>query len=117
MIANLREPAELYAEEIPLEETNLTDDAKVIDVFHYHREPTRYFGVPFRFVVKNVSKIIRFVASDSHAMLTTTAFYFRANASRIPSSDFKLASASRTKILPSSDLLSCNRTITNSHRP
>ncbi|KAG7531294.1 hypothetical protein FFLO_04472 [Filobasidium floriforme] len=53
MIANLREPAELYAEEIPLEETNLTDDAKVIDVFHYHREPTRYFGVPFRFVVKN----------------------------------------------------------------
>ena len=55
MIANLREPAELYAEEIPLEETNLTDDAKVIDVFHYHREPTRYFGVPFRFVVKNVS--------------------------------------------------------------
>jgi hypothetical protein len=117
MIANLREPAELYAEEIPLEETNLTDDAKVIDVFHYHREPTRYFGVPFRFVVKNVSKIIRFVASDSHAMLTTTAFYFRANASRIPSSDFKLDSASRTKILPSSDLLSCNRTITNSHRP
>jgi hypothetical protein len=117
MIANLREPAELYAEEIPLEETNLTDDAKVIDVFHYHREPTRYFGVPFRFVVKNVSKIIRFVASDSHAMLTIPAFYFRANASRIPSLDFKLASASRTKILPSSDLLSCNHTITNSHRP
>lgn len=55
MIANLREPAELYAEEIPIEETNLTDDAKVIDVFHYHREPQRYFGVPFRFVVKSVS--------------------------------------------------------------
>jgi ubiquitin carboxyl-terminal hydrolase 7 len=59
MIANLREPAELYAEEIPLDETNVTDDSKVIDVFHYHRDPTRYFGVPFRFVLKNVSGDVR----------------------------------------------------------
>lgn len=59
MIANLREPAELYAEEIPLDETNVTDDSKVIDVFHYHRDPTRYFGVPFRFVLKNVSSDVR----------------------------------------------------------
>lgn len=53
MIANLREPVELFAEEVPLDELNVTDDDKVIDVFHYHRDPSRYFGVPFRFVVKN----------------------------------------------------------------
>lgn len=55
MIANLREPTELYAEEIPLEELSISDNDRHIDVFHYHRDPSKFFGIPFRFVVKYVS--------------------------------------------------------------
>lgn len=54
MIANLREPTELYAEETPLEELQMTDNDRLIDVFHYHRDPSKFFGIPFRFVVKYV---------------------------------------------------------------
>lgn len=58
MIANLREPTELYAEEVPLEELNLTDHDKLIDVFHYHKEPSRWHGVPCKFVVKAGEKFV-----------------------------------------------------------
>jgi ubiquitin carboxyl-terminal hydrolase 7 len=82
MIANLREPAELYAEvcirisepfhkemltsrtpdcqEIPAEELRVSDNEKIIDVFHYHKDPSRWHGVPFRFAIRAVSHSVRF---------------------------------------------------------
>jgi hypothetical protein len=39
---------------VPLEELHLTDHDKLIDVFHYHKEPSRWHGVPCKFVVKAV---------------------------------------------------------------
>ncbi|KAI5451946.1 ubiquitin-specific protease ubp15 [Naganishia albida] len=52
MIANLREPAELFGEEIPAEELRVSDNEKIIDVFHYHKDPARWHGVPFRFAIR-----------------------------------------------------------------
>ncbi|CCF52859.1 hypothetical protein NDA11_006518 [Ustilago hordei] len=52
MIGNIGENAELFAEEIPLEELSLTEDDKIINVFHFSKELVRTHGVPFRFVVK-----------------------------------------------------------------
>lgn len=43
---------DLYAEEIPIEEMNVTEDERVITCYHFAKEPTRFHGVPFRFVLK-----------------------------------------------------------------
>ncbi|KZS99041.1 cysteine proteinase [Sistotremastrum niveocremeum HHB9708] len=51
MIGNIPE-VELYAEEIPAEELNAGEGDKIINVFHFSREPARTHGVPFKFVVK-----------------------------------------------------------------
>jgi len=42
---------DMYAEEIPVEELDATEVDKIIDVFHFTKEPSRTHGVPFRFVV------------------------------------------------------------------
>lgn len=54
MIGNLQEPTDVYAEEIPLEEIQIQEDETLISVFHFSKEPSRWHGVPFRFVVKPV---------------------------------------------------------------
>ncbi|KAL7419595.1 ubiquitin-specific protease ubp15 [Cryptotrichosporon argae] len=53
MIGNLSDPAELFAEEIPADEAAAGDseNAKIVHLFHYSREPQRTHGVPCRFVV------------------------------------------------------------------
>ena len=51
MIGNLPEPAELYAEEIPLDELNAPENSKIVNLFHYHRDPARAHGVPCKFVL------------------------------------------------------------------
>jgi len=74
MIGNIPEPVELYAEvclhipgavflfmafqEIPREELEADDSDKVIGVFHFSKELSRTHGVPFKFVVKRVSRYI-----------------------------------------------------------
>ncbi|CCA77798.1 probable ubiquitin-specific processing protease 21 [Serendipita indica DSM 11827] len=52
MIGNLSDAAELYAEEIPVEEAQADEADKVIFAYHFYREPTRAHGVPFRCVCK-----------------------------------------------------------------
>lgn len=47
--------ATLYAERIPAEELNLEGEDRVISAFNFDREPNRPHGVPFKFVVKQVS--------------------------------------------------------------
>jgi len=51
MLGNLPD-VEIYAEEIPREELEARNEDKIINVFHYTRDPTRSHGVPFRFVAK-----------------------------------------------------------------
>ena len=56
MIGNIPDPVELYAEEIPRDELEASEDDKVIGVFHFSKDLSRTHGVPFRFVVKRVSR-------------------------------------------------------------
>jgi ubiquitin carboxyl-terminal hydrolase 7 len=56
MIGNLTEPAELYAEEVPQEELSAPDNTRVVNVFHYSKEPSRVHGVPCKFVLHEVSR-------------------------------------------------------------
>ncbi|KAG8878853.1 hypothetical protein FRB98_005967 [Tulasnella sp. 332] len=51
MLGNLPE-TEFYAEEIPREELEPASEDKIINVFHYTREPARSHGVPFKFAAK-----------------------------------------------------------------
>ena len=41
-----------YAEKIPEDELNATEDEKAIFCFHFDKEPTKSHGVPFKFVLK-----------------------------------------------------------------
>ena len=58
MIGNLQDPAELWAEEIPLEEINAPENSKVVNMFHYARDISRPHGVPCRFVLVEVSETL-----------------------------------------------------------
>lgn len=55
MIGNLPESAELFAEEIPVEELQAGEGTKIVNVFHYSRDPSRTHGVPCKFVLHEVS--------------------------------------------------------------
>lgn len=55
MIGNINDANEIFAEEVPLEEINVHEDETLISVFHFFKEPARWHGIPFRFVVKPVS--------------------------------------------------------------
>lgn len=57
MIGNLPESAELYAEEIPVEELQAGEGTKIVNVFHYSRDPSRTHGVPCKFVLHEVSHL------------------------------------------------------------
>ena len=56
MIGNISESTELFAEEIPLDELEVSDEDKVINVFHFTKETHRVHGIPFRFVIKKGEK-------------------------------------------------------------
>jgi len=43
---------DLFAEEIPIEEAEVKEDERVITCYHFAKDPTRFHGVPFRFVLK-----------------------------------------------------------------
>ncbi|KAG8763667.1 hypothetical protein FRC11_014280 [Ceratobasidium sp. 423] len=57
MLGNLPE-TDIYAEEITAEELSAGENDKVISVFHFTKEPARWHGVPFRFVVKPNEKFV-----------------------------------------------------------
>lgn len=58
LIGNLADNAELFAEEVPKEEVDASETDKIINVFHYSREPQRWHGIPFKFVTKPGEKFI-----------------------------------------------------------
>ena len=50
-VLSLNEYSQLIAERIPAEELE-AEDPQVIQVFHYHNEPSKVHGIPFRFLLK-----------------------------------------------------------------
>ncbi|CAO1629496.1 unnamed protein product [Sympodiomycopsis kandeliae] len=58
MIGNISESTELFAEEVPIEELQATEEDKIINVFHFSKDVQRTHGVPFRFVVKPGEKFV-----------------------------------------------------------
>lgn len=55
-VINLNEFAKIYAERVPQEELN-ADDTHFIHVFHFHNDVSRVHGVPFKFLVIEVSAL------------------------------------------------------------
>ncbi|GAA6050111.1 hypothetical protein JCM3770_001378 [Rhodotorula araucariae] len=51
-VRDVPEATELYAEEVMLEEANADDDERVVQVYHFNKDPTRAHGIPFRFVLR-----------------------------------------------------------------
>ncbi|RIB10405.1 ICP0-binding domain of ubiquitin-specific protease 7-domain-containing protein [Gigaspora rosea] len=51
-IDKIQEKMTLYAEEIPQDEIKLDVNDRVIQVYHFTKEPLRVHGVPFKFVIK-----------------------------------------------------------------
>ncbi|KWU45004.1 ubiquitin carboxyl-terminal hydrolase 5 [Rhodotorula sp. JG-1b] len=51
-VRDVSEASELYAEEILAEELNADDGERVVQVFHFNKDPARAHGIPFRFVLK-----------------------------------------------------------------
>jgi ubiquitin carboxyl-terminal hydrolase 7 len=52
VILGINEYVTLYAEKIPDDELNATEDDRAIFCFHFDKEPTKPHGVPFKFVLK-----------------------------------------------------------------
>lgn len=55
-LTNIPDYANLYAELIPEEEIHAGDEDRAIYAFHFDKEPMKTHGVPFKFVVKPVSR-------------------------------------------------------------
>ncbi|KAI9103187.1 cysteine proteinase [Phlyctochytrium arcticum] len=53
VISIIKEGAELYAEDIPMDEENLHAGDRLVHAFHYNKDPSRGHGIPFTFVIKN----------------------------------------------------------------
>lgn len=58
-VAGVNEFVTLFAETIPEEELDMKDGDWVINAFNFDRDPGRPHGVPFKFVVKPVSRFWR----------------------------------------------------------
>lgn len=64
----LSEFAGLYAEKMPEEEQD-ADKRDFVNCFHFEKEPSKPYGIPFKFLVKPVSDlaIAKYWAGDDKA--------------------------------------------------
>ncbi|KAI5289293.1 hypothetical protein KEM55_008856 [Ascosphaera atra] len=51
-VTGLNEYVGLYAEPVPVEETEMGEEEYLVNAFHYDKEPNRPHGIPFKLVVK-----------------------------------------------------------------
>jgi ubiquitin carboxyl-terminal hydrolase 7 len=61
VIGDIPDNAELFAEGVSQEELDalsVPERAKIIMVYHFYREPSRAYGVPFRFVLRPVRRTV-----------------------------------------------------------
>lgn len=117
MIGNISDQIDVYAEEVPVEETKIQEEDTLISVFHFTKEPSRWHGIPFRFVVSPVSRQPVFLldSSDHRSILTLSSLRLLVLVHRVrslptPRSDCKRARARRTRTLQSSGSRSSSRT-------
>ena len=54
-VISINDYTSVVAERIPEEELEVKDSTHFISVFHFHSEPSRSHGMPFRFLLKEVS--------------------------------------------------------------
>lgn len=57
-IASLNEFVTLYAELKPEEELEMGENDRVINVFQFDKEPSKAHGIPFLFMIKEVSSLV-----------------------------------------------------------
>lgn len=55
-VISVNDYTNVVAERIPQEELDVQDTNAFINVFHFQGEPSRAHGMPFRFLVKEVSR-------------------------------------------------------------
>ena len=55
-VAGINEFIVLYSEVIPDEERNAVDGDRAVYCFHFDKEPNKVHGIPFKFVMKPVSR-------------------------------------------------------------
>lgn len=73
----------LYVEQIPQEELEMNIEVdRLVQVVNYHKEPTRFHGIPFLFVVKKV-RVYHFCKA-----CVLTKIMYRMNHSARPKSDY-----------------------------
>lgn len=53
-VASITDYVKLYAESMPEEELKMSQKARVINAFHFDKEPNKPHGVPFKFVINPV---------------------------------------------------------------
>lgn len=58
-VTSINDYVTLYAERIPDEELQAGERTRLINAFHFNKEPSRAHGIPFRFLIKQVSNIER----------------------------------------------------------
>ena len=51
----MRKRTNFNMQEIPIDELNAPDNAKIVNLFHYARDPSRTHGVPCKFIMIEVS--------------------------------------------------------------
>lgn len=100
-IAGINEFVSLYAERVPEEEANMQDGERTINAFNFDREVNRPHGVPFKFVMKPVRRLL--ALGVGYTLLTS----IRARSSSRPRSDCLSGPASRASNLKRSSLLWC----------
>ncbi|GAA5919656.1 hypothetical protein JCM1841_005211 [Sporobolomyces salmonicolor] len=52
LVREVPESTELFAEEESIEEAQAAEDERIVQVYHFNKDPTRAHGVPFRFVLR-----------------------------------------------------------------
>lgn len=54
VVRDISESTELFAEEVLMEEEESRDDERIVQVYHFNKDPQRAHGVPFRFILRAV---------------------------------------------------------------
>ena len=86
-VASITEYVTLYAEMIPDEEQSAEEGDRAIYAFHYDKESNKPHGVPFKFLVRPVSKVGRCNVALAHER--------RVNSLRIPRNVYPSVPASK----------------------
>ncbi|GAA5900428.1 uncharacterized protein JCM6883_002840 [Sporobolomyces salmoneus] len=52
VVRDISESTELFAEEVLIEEEESRDNERIVQVYHFNKDPSRAHGVPFKFILR-----------------------------------------------------------------